>query len=216
MSTYEIRGNASHVRSRYQGVSVVTSASVTLTGNSERSVLGGNVTVERVGYGAQTDFGTMLYGSSTPPEASSASTGPLGGMRLNIRIQTAPDVQFETTLAEGLQASANLTVGGTPVNPGIVGRINVTAGTLIFFGNKYTVNRGTISFYNQFSIEPVLDVNLETTAQGVDVVLTISGPINDLKLSYTSDPPLKFDDIVALCDWPNAARPNHCSPPTSV
>ena len=196
--TYEIRGNASHVRSRYQGASVVTSASVTLTGTSERSVLGGDVTIERVGYGAQTDFGSMLYGSSSPPEASSASTGALAGMRLNVRIQTAPDVRFETSLAEGLQASANLTLRGTLANPGLVGRVNITAGTLVFFGNKYTVNRGAISFFNQFSIEPVLDVDLETTAQGVDVVLTISGPINDLKMTYTSDPPLKFDDIIAL------------------
>ena len=195
--TYDIRGTATHVRSRYQGASVTASASVSLTGTSQRSLLGGNVTVERVGYGAQTDIGSMLTGSGTPP-AASAPTGPLAGMRINIRIQTASGMRFETTMAQGLQATADLTLRGTAASPGMVGRINITAGTLVFFGNQYTVNRGAISFYNEFQIQPVLDIALATSVQSVNVVLNVTGPIDNLKLSYTSDPPLKFDDIVAL------------------
>jgi translocation and assembly module TamB len=39
---------------------------------------------------------------------------------------------------------------------------------------------------------------LETLAQGVDVTLGVSGPMNNLQLSYTSDPPLNFEQIVQL------------------
>jgi translocation and assembly module TamB len=68
----------------------------------------------------------------------------------------------------------------------------------VFFGSTYTVNSGTISFYNSARIEPVLNINLETKARGADVVLTVAGPIDDMKLSYTSDPPLQFQEIVSL------------------
>lgn len=57
---------------------------------------------------------------------------------------------------------------------------------------------GTIAFYNPVRIDPVLDVNLETHAQGVDVTIHVAGPVDNLKLNYTSDPPLQFQEIIAL------------------
>src|SRR6185312_11537699 len=104
----------------------------------------------------------------------------------------------QTTLAQELSATADVTMLGPLQSPGMVGRVNVTGGTLIFFGNKYSVDRGSVSFYDANTIRPILDVDLETTAQGVAVNLTVSGPIDNLKLTYRSDPPLKFEDIIAL------------------
>jgi translocation and assembly module TamB len=171
---------------------------MTFSGTSDRSVLGGNVTIERVAYDSQSDIGSMLSGASVPAEAPSAGPGLVSGMRMNIRVQTAPDVRFQTSLAEELSATADLRVLGSPLSPGMVGRIDIVSGTLVFFGNKYNVNRGAIAFYNAQKIEPILDIDLETTAKGVQVSLSVSGPIENMKLSYRSDPPLKFDDIVAL------------------
>lgn len=194
----DLHAAAHGVRARYSGASVSANANVTLTGTSQRSVLGGTVTITRVGYNQQSDIGSILTASSAPPAIPATSTGMLARMRLNVRIQTAPDVVFQTNLAQQLSANADLTLEGTAATPGMVGRVNVTGGTLIFFGNKYTVNRGSISFYNPVAIDPVLDVDLETFAQGVQVDIGVSGPIEDLKLSYRSDPPLRFEDIVAL------------------
>jgi translocation and assembly module TamB len=60
------------------------------------------------------------------------------------------------------------------------------------------VNRGVINFYNPVKIEPILDVALETTVQGVDVTIGVTGPVDNMKLNYRSDPPLRFDEIVSL------------------
>jgi translocation and assembly module TamB len=91
-----------------------------------------------------------------------------------------------------------LTLRGTPANPGVLGRVNVTEGEIVFFGSKYTIDRGSVAFYNPTKIEPMLNLELETQAKGVDVTLTVSGPIDQLKLSYQSDPPLQFSDLVGL------------------
>ncbi len=74
----------------------------------------------------------------------------------------------------------------------------MTQGELVFLNNKYTINEGLISFFNPAKIEPVLNVDLETRARGVDVTITVTGPLDNLHASYRSDPPLQFADIVAL------------------
>ena len=197
--TYALKANAKDVRVRYpEGASNRASANLNLTGTSDKSVLGGTVTIQQIGFSPRNDFGSMLSRTSTPTSAPSAPSGPLAGMRLDIRIRTAPTVSFQTSLAQNIQADADLHLRGTAASPGMTGRVNISEGTLVFFGTKYTVNQGTISFYNPFAITPVLDIDLETVAKGVDVVVTVSGPIDNMKLTYRSDPPLQFQELVAL------------------
>ena len=195
---YDLHANASGVRVRYSGASILANATASLSGTSQRSVLDGTVTVERFAYSQQTDLGSILTGTGTVPPAQSAGAGFLTDTRLNIRVQTAPGLQFQTSAAQELAATADLTVVGTLASPGMVGRISVTEGNLLFFGNKYTVNRGTISFYDALAIRPIVDIDLQTLVQGVTVDIGVSGPIQDLKLTYHSDPPLRFEDIISL------------------
>ena len=68
----------------------------------------------------------------------------------------------------------------------------------MFFGNKYTISQGSVSFFNPVKMEPILNIDLQTRARGIDVTLTVSGPMNKLNVTYRSDPPLQFSDIVAL------------------
>jgi len=195
---FNLRATADRVRVRTGGVSVTSNAALTLAGNGRRSLLNGVITVQRLAYGASSDAGSFLSTLSTPPSTPDAPSPLLAGMRLNVRILTAPDLRVISTYADRLSTEANLTVRGTAATPGILGTVRVTDGQLVFFGNQYTVNNGTVNFYNPNSIEPVLNISLETIAQNVDVVLGVSGPMNNLQLSYRSDPPLTFQQIVQL------------------
>ena len=105
---------------------------------------------------------------------------------------------MQASLAENVQLEADIRVRGTAARPGVLGRVVITEGDLVFFGSQYRVSTGTISFYNPVRIEPVLNISLETQAKGVNVVLNVTGPIDNMKLSYTSDPPLQFQEIVSL------------------
>ena len=67
-----------------------------------------------------------------------------------------------------------------------------------FQGTRYVINRGEIDFTNPFRIEPVLDFELETRIRDVDIALNISGPARNMNLSYRSDPPLEFNQLVSL------------------
>ncbi len=196
---FRLRANAQGVRVRYpQGVSTLADANLTMVGTAARSVLSGAVTVDRLAFNPKTDLGSVLSSAAAPPETASGSTGFTSNLQFDVQIQTAPDIAFESSYTQSLEADANLHLRGTIANPVLLGRVNITQGDLTFFGNEYTINQGSIAFYNPVKLEPILNVDLETVARGVDVTVTFSGPVTKLNVSYRSDPPLAFSDLVAL------------------
>src|SRR6266852_9183911 len=119
-------------------------------------------------------------------------------MQFDLRVETAPDISFESPLAQDLQVEGGLRLQGTANNPVLLGRLNITQGEVNFFGTQYTINQGSITFANPVKLDPVLNVDLETRVQGIDVTLTISGPINKLNITPRSDPPMSYSDVLAL------------------
>jgi translocation and assembly module TamB len=196
---YRLHARAEQVRVRYpEGVSTVANASLNLTGTRDQSMLSGTVTVLRTGFNPQSDFSSLITRSAEPVRTPSAQTGLLGGMSFGIEIDTAPDIQFQSSLTQDLQVDANLTLRGSPSNPALLGRIAITQGQVVFYGTKFNINSGSISFYNPLKVDPILDIDLETKANGIDVTLTVSGPLTHPNLTPHSDPPLQFSEIVAL------------------
>lgn len=198
LTTFRLEAKTQNVRVRYPpGVSTVSDSDITLTGTPGRSQASGTLTVRRVSVNPKADLSTILAAVAQPMKTT-AKTGFLGNLNLDVQIDTAPDVAFETSVTESLEADANLRLRGTAAAPAVLGRIDVTQGELVFLNNKYTINDGSISFFDPAKIEPVLNVDLETKARGVDVTITVTGPLTNLHASYRSDPPLQFADIVAL------------------
>jgi translocation and assembly module TamB len=198
-AVFRLHANAEEVRVRYpEGVSTVANAQLNLTGTVQSSMVSGTVTILRTGVNLQSDFSSLLAKSAQPIQTPSARPGLLNGMSFDVQIDTAPDIQLQSSLTENVQAEATLRLRGTATNPALLGRINITQGQLSFFGTKYTLAQGSIAFYNPVRIEPIINIDLETRVRGIDIILTVSGPLNKLTLTPRSDPPLQFSEIVAL------------------
>jgi translocation and assembly module TamB len=196
---FRLSANAAKVRIRLQqGVSAVADANIQLTGGTKASVVSGTVTIDQVTYAPTSDFGSILSRSAPLVQSPTAPSPLLDNMKLDIQVRTSSSLAVQALLAQNLQADANLRIRGTASQPGVLGRVSITEGQLVFFSSTYSVNSGTISFYNPIRIEPVLNISLETQAKGVDVLLKVTGPIDNMKLSYTSDPALQFQEIVSL------------------
>jgi translocation and assembly module TamB len=197
--TFHLQAKATDVRVRYpEGVSSTSDAALTFTGTTDRSVLAGDVTIMRVGFNPRSDLGTILANASQPVEAPAQPSRFRQGMRFDVRILTSPQVRFETKLTKDVQADASLRLRGNATHPLVLGRVMINQGDVMFFGNKYMINTGQILFVNATKIEPTVSLDLETRARGIEVTLHVSGPVNKLNVSYRSDPPLSFADIVAL------------------
>ena len=198
-TVFRLHATAHQVRVRYpEGVSTVANADLRFTGTTLNSILSGNITVLRTGFNPQSDFSSLLAQSSGPARTSAARPGLLGGLTYDVQVSTAPDVQVQSALAQAVQVEANLRVRGTYTSPAVLGRVNITHGNIIFFGTRYSIAQGSVSFFNPVTIDPVLDIDLETKARGIQVTLNVSGPLSKLNLTPRSDPPLQFSEIVAL------------------
>ena len=198
-SAYNVGLRANRVQIRTaSGASVGVNADLKLNGTDRASVLSGAITVRNVGFNPRSDLGTLLAETAEPPPAPATPSGFLSATRLDVAIKSAPGISFQSAYTTSLDANADLDVRGTLANPGMLGRISITSGELVFFGTKYTLDAGSISFFNPTKIDPILDLNMATTARGVQVTLNVTGPVHNMNLAYQSDPPLPFSDIVGL------------------
>ncbi|MGD0047680.1 MAG: translocation/assembly module TamB domain-containing protein [Bryobacteraceae bacterium] len=198
-TVFRLHATALQVRVRYpEGVSTVANADLRFTGTTASSILSGTITVLRTGFNPQSDFSSLLAQSSEPVRTPAARPGLLGGLTYDIQVSTAPDVQVQSALAQDVQVEANLRVRGTYTSPAVLGRVNITHGRVVFFGTRYSISQGSVSFFNPVNVDPVLDIDLETKARGIQVTLNVSGPLSKLNLTPRSDPPLQFSEIVAL------------------
>jgi translocation and assembly module TamB len=197
--TFRVTANADRIRvTAPENLTTQASARLVAAGTTTRSLVSGTVTIEDIAMRSNSDVGSILNQAAAPPSAKTASTGVLAGMRLDVKIQTAPEVQVRTTLTQNVRLDANLNLRGTPDNPGMIGRVVVTQGEVVFFGSKYNIDQGTVSFFNPNRVNPILNIDLETTVQGIDVTLSVTGPVDRMKLSYRSEPPMPFTDLVSL------------------
>ncbi|HVW08366.1 MAG TPA: translocation/assembly module TamB domain-containing protein [Bryobacteraceae bacterium] len=198
-SRFGLQLRAQQVRVRaQQGISIVLAANVQLAGTSRNSAISGTATIDQVNYNPTTDIASLLS-KATPSVQTAAAPSPiLENMRLDLRVRTASGLAVQAVMAQGLSVTADLRVQGNVAQPGVLGRVNINEGRLVFLGSSFSVDAGTIAFYNPLSIDPILDISLETQTQGIQVTLRVTGPIDNMKLSYTSNPPLQFTEIVSL------------------
>ena len=195
---YRLQSEVRHVRVRFpQDLSVSFDANMRLTGASDASTLSGSVTLTRASFNPRSDL-LALLAQATPAPAPTAPNEYLQGMRFDVHIESASNLQVETSLTRDVQSEVDLRLRGTPIRPVLQGTVSINQGELQVLGTRYTINRGEVRFLNPVKIEPTVDMDLETKLRGITVNVTLSGPPNNLKMNWSSDPPLQPQEIIAL------------------
>ena len=196
---YRLQADMQQVRVRYpEDVSTTANAQLSLNGTSEASTLSGSLTLNRAAISPGVDLGRLLAASLKPTPAPPSSNEYLRGIRFDIRIESGPTFELETSLTRDVETSVDLRLRGTPLRPVLLGDISVDSGEITVLGNRYAINRGEIRFLNPVKLEPTLDMDLETKSRGVTVNVSISGSPQKLNVNYSSDPPLQSREIIAL------------------
>ena len=169
-----------------------------LTGTRQTALLGGNIRVTDLSFTPDFDLtnflGQFTGTEATPPPTPGAFTQSL---RLNVAVQSTTGVSLVSRTLS-LQAAANLQLRGTAAEPVILGRVNINGGDLIFMGNRYVMEGGTIQFANPMRTEPVLNVSANTTIQQYQIYLRFEGPVDRMHTNYSSVPALPPADIIHL------------------
>jgi translocation and assembly module TamB len=188
-------------------------ANLVMTGNLDSAMLQGQVNIESMSFTPDFDlskFITQFSGVSTPPPTQ----GFADNLKLNIALRSASELRASSQQIS-IEGSANLRVIGTANNPVIVGRTNLTGGDLIFLGNRYVVQGGTIAFVNSMETTPVVNLQVNTTVQQYNVAMRFQGPLDRLHTEYTSDPSLSPADIIHLLAFGTTEEAANASPSQS-
>ncbi len=185
-----------------------------MTGTTEAALLQGQVTVDSVSFTSDFDLMNLVNqfgGVSTPPPTE----GFADNLKLNVAIRTSSELNIVTPTVS-LQGGANLRVIGTAADPVITGRATLTGGDLVFMGNRYVVQGGTVAFVNSIETEPVVNVQAETDIQQYKIYLRVRGPLDRLQTNYTSDPSLAEADIIHLLAFGNTQEAANAAPSQST
>lgn len=197
---FEVRADLTQVRVRYpSSFTSVLDGNLRLTGGVEQAELQGELVVRQMVLNENVNFITKIIESSNPlgQQQVSVSSPITSKIRMNVRVTSTPPVQLQTSNLR-LVGDLDLRLQGTLDNPVQVGSIHFLSGEAVFRGDRYTLVRGDMNMTNPFRTQTSLDMEVQTQVQSYDLTLDISGPVDRLRISYRSDPPLAQTDIVSL------------------
>jgi len=194
---FDLAMAAQGVRMLYdQSVRTTLASNLSLTGTSDNALLTGQVSVEQLSFTSDFDISDLMSqfgGDEAPPPAQGFSQN----LALDVGIETPQGLNL-TSRTLSLAGSANLHLRGTAAQPVLLGRMNLSGGDLIFSGNRYKLQGGTIDFASTTRTQPVVDVAVNTTISQYDIQMHFWGPADHLHTNYASDPALPPSDIINL------------------
>jgi translocation and assembly module TamB len=159
-------------------------------------LLSGDITITRFGMTPRFDFALYLA-RSRQPVAVPDPTSVLNNIRLDVRVTSAPELQFQTSVAR-LSGDVDLRIRGTAARPAVLGRVTLAEGDISFNGTTYHLEHGDVTFTSPVGIEPVVNVTATARVREYDITLGFHGPANRMSTTYRSEPPLPVGDIIAL------------------
>lgn len=185
------------IRIRYpQGVSSAADINLQLQGPQNNLLLSGNVMITRFTVSPELDL-VALAAQSTKSQTIAPADAPSNHVRLDVRIQSSPQLNFQNAYAK-LAGDVDLRLRGTVASPSLLGRISITEGSATIAGTRYELQRGEVTFTNPVRIEPTIDLNATAHVEDYDITLGIHGSLDQKAITFRSDPPLPEADVVAL------------------
>ena len=214
--TLNLDVQAKSVRIRPDGIRSVLDGNLQLNGTPQQSVLSGQVLVDRLSFQQGFDLSTFLGQFSGTPDVRTPSAFE-NHMKLNVSVKSAQNLNPSSSQLS-MEGSADLNVTGTAADPVILGRITLTRGELFFLNKRFEVDSGTVAFANPVRTEPVVNLFVKTTVEQYNITIHFTGPVEQLKTTYTSEPSLPQMDIINLLAFgqTTAEKASNATTPTSL
>ena len=112
---------------------------------------------------------------------------PIG---LDMHVTTADDIIIDNNYLEA-EIAGDLQIAGTLERPTVTGRVAVSDGGRVRFGNRvYEIDTAVVDLVDPTGIEPELTLTARTQAGSYEVTLEANGGRDDLTTELRSEPPL--------------------------
>jgi outer membrane protein assembly complex protein YaeT len=193
----------------FEGLTVEGDFNLVLSGDTDRMRLQGDVNVTRALYFRDIDIGNALLGAvlSRKGPVPIVAASWQDKVSLGLHLVSNGTLAVRNNIAD-ITGGGDIEVTGTLANPSVVGLVTLDEGGHVRFQNiDYQVVRGTINFQNPFRIDPYFDISLEARVSGgisevesgpIDVALNITGTLDRITPTISSDPPASDITLFSL------------------
>jgi len=179
------------------GVREGIDTNLSFVGSPDNATLRGQVRLTEVSFSPTFDFNDILGAAGGATGTLAAPSRLAQNLHMDISVISDNDVNLASSKLN-LQGTANLRVSGTAAQPSVLGRVNLTAGDLIFQRNRYILQPSTLEFVDPYQISPRVNLAVDTTIQEYNVHMVFRGTLDRLRTTYTSEPALSPSDIINL------------------
>ncbi|HHQ47827.1 MAG TPA: hypothetical protein ENK19_02980 [Acidobacteria bacterium] len=156
--------------------------------------LGGDLKIGRTLLRRKDELSSILLDWFAKRRRPATATLP----NLDIRVEGDRAIDARNAFLR-FQTSVFLHVTGTPAQPGLVGKIELSeGGEFTFQGVRYDIDSGLITFSDPTQIVPNLDLRLRARVDVYEIWVNLSGSGDRIIPTLSSDPPLSQEEIVAL------------------
>jgi autotransporter translocation and assembly factor TamB len=200
--TYRFQATARDVTLRYpEGWLVRGGGDLTLASTEGGRQVSGALDLDRAYYLRDLQVGLvqLLRSLLARQRVQLAATDEvLSTTLLNVALRIPGGLRVRNNLAN-LRGSADLLARGSLARPVVFGRVEMErGGTVVYAENEYKVERAILSFANPYRIEPVLDLVAKTEVSSYQVTLNLNGPLDRLRATFASDPPIPDLEVLSL------------------
>ncbi len=171
------------------------------------TLIAGNILAKRSVFTRDIDLASLISGredTSLSSGGQSAFTAP----QFDLVIEGRDALIVRNNIAD-LTASVSLRLAGTTETPQISGRIIANSGTVFFRNDRYVVQRGSLEFPPNTSIEPIINLQAESEISGYQIFVNMNGPLTDtenLSATVRSSPALPQADVISLITTGNLSN----------
>ena len=180
-------------------LSATVDADLRLLGDQTGRLLTGEVRLDQAVWSREYElFASILADvNSVARPDETGSSGFLDELRMDIQVVTDSPFAVRNSIFQ-LDAAADFGLRGTAGSPAVLGRADLVGGEVYFGAHRFQIASGRADFIDPEGIEPVFEIEAETSVRSYRVRLTASGTAEQIDANLSSEPPLREADILRL------------------
>ncbi len=183
---------------QFQDFRLIADLDLVATGGPSGNTIRGDVSLLRGTYSKDFDITLSDLLARSRPAGAAVVEAWKQRTTLEVRIVSAGSLEVRNNVAR-LTGSVDLIARGTIAEPTLLGQILLDEGGRVTFRDvRYDIESGTVTFANARGFAPILDIHARAEVKGYDLVVSLVGTWPRIQTTFSSDPPLPDETILAL------------------
>lgn len=190
---------------RYDWASAILGGELTLEGSFSKALLTGRIRVDTAEFRIPDRLAPGIQNlqvieinkpGATQHAAVKADARRLWPLSLDL-IVVSPGRVFLNGRGLESEWQGEIRVKGEATDPSVEGSLSVVRGSVNFLGKRFDLKKGSVFMDGSRPPSPRIDVEAESKSREIVAYLHLVGPVQNLEMKLSSDPPLPSEEILS-------------------